>query len=180
MRWPDLTSTDGRLDGQTLVAALPEDRGLRFLSWPQSVSDDIDRTTWDSVVSALGQEERLVVVDLGRAAGAVTDQVLDITSTGILLVPARVRAVAAASGLLDRIEHQRDRLALVVRRPAPGGLADLTIARALDLPLAGTLPHDGRRAEWEDNGLPPITKGSWARVADAVLDFAARASDRAA
>jgi hypothetical protein len=64
----------------------------------------------------------------------------------------------------------------VVRKPSPGGLDASTITRVLDLPIVGTLSHDGRRAEWEENGLPPSTKGSWARISDAILDGSWRAS----
>ena len=170
VRWPDLADTDGRIGGQTLIDALPKDHGLPFLSWTQAGDDDAIAATYGSVLSALTREDSLVVVDLGRHTGPLSRAVLSVTTTAVLLVPARVRAVAAASTLLKRLDHLRDELCLVVRRPSPAGLDESTIARVLDLPLIGTLPHDGRRAEWEENGLPPSTKGGWARVSDAVLD----------
>jgi len=170
VRWGELGATSGRIERRSLVDALPAEWGLPFLSWSRSGAGDLTSAAYDSVLSALIRDGSLVVVDLGRAVGPLSDLVLAVTTTAVLLVPARVRAVAAAAHLINRLDHLRDQLCLVVRRPAPAGLDVATIARTLELPLLGSLPHDGRRAEWEENGLPPSTKGSWQRVGDAILD----------
>ena len=107
--------------------------------------------------------------DLAHERSTLTQQVLSVTSTAIVIVPARVRAVAAASTLLPQLRSTVDDVRLVVRRPAPGGLTIDDIERTLDVPLIGSLPHDSRRAEWEENGLPPSDKGVWRRLCDEIL-----------
>ena len=179
IRWGELAGTSGRIERRTLVDALPVDSGLPFLSWSQFGRSDLDPATYDSVLSALVRDGSLVVVDLGRASGLLPDRVLAATTTAVLLVPARVRAVAAAAQLVKRLEQVREQLFLVVRRPAPAGLDVATIARTLDLPLLGSLPHDARRAEWEENGLPPSTRGSWQRITDAILDLGLKGANAA-
>ena len=174
-----VAGTSGRIERRALVDALPVDSGLPFLSWSQFAQGDLEPKTYDSVLSALVRDGSLVVVDLGRAGGPLPDRVLAATTTAVLLVPARVRAVAAAAQLVTRLDQVRERLCLVVRRPAPAGLDVATIARTLDLPLLGSLPHDSRRAEWEENGLPPSTKGSWQRVTDAILDLGSTGANAA-
>ena len=171
VRWGELANTSGRVERQTLVDALPTDGGLPFLSWSHSAANELTPAAYDSVLSALFRDGGLVVADLGRATGELTDRVLADTTAAVVLVPARVRAVFAAVQLVSRLEPLREQISLVVRAPSPGGIGLDLIAQTLGLPVVGSVPHDARRAEWEENGLPPSTKGSWARVSDAILDL---------
>jgi secretion/DNA translocation related CpaE-like protein len=170
VRWQDLCDASGRIDHQQLLDALPRDRGLPFLSWSRDNSRMPDDAATRAVVASVVRNPGPVVFDLGRERSTLTQQVLSVTSSAIVIVPARVRAVAAASTVLAQLRPTVHDVRLVVRRPAPGGLTVDDIERTLDAPLIGSLPHDSRRAEWEENGLPPNDKGVWRRLCDEILN----------
>ena len=174
VRWGDLSGTEGSVEQQVLLDALPVDDGLPFLSWSRDDDTALTAAAYDCVLSSLTRHDGLVVVDVGRAAGMLPQAAIAVTTTAVLLVPARVRAVAAATALVQRNEQLRDRMVVVVRRASSTGLDAATVAQSVALPLLGTLPHDPRSAEWEDNGLPPRTRGAWQRVADAIIDREAK------
>jgi secretion/DNA translocation related CpaE-like protein len=169
IRWQDLCDASGRIDHQQLLEALPRDRGLPFLSWSRRESRVPDDAATRAVVSSVVRNPGPVVFDLAHDRSTLTQQVLTVTSTAIVIVPARVRAVAAASTFLGQLRSIVHDVRLVVRRPAPGGLTVDDIERTLDVPLIGSLPNDSRRAEWEENGLPPSDKGIWRRLCDEIL-----------
>lgn len=179
VRWGDLSEATGRIERQTLVDALPVDDGLPFLSWSRDHRPELGPDVYASVMSSIASAGSLGVVDLGRTTGALAEAALAVTTSIVVLVPSRVRAVAAASQLVQRLDSRRDQLLLVVRRPSPAGLDAESIAKLVDLPLFGTLPHDARRAEWEENGLPPSPRGAWQRVADAILAHDSKAAQAA-
>ncbi len=170
VRWQDLCDASGRIDHQQLTAALPRDRGLSFLSWSRDNIRVPDDAATRAVVSSVVRNPGPVVFDLARDRTTLTQQVLSVTSTAIVIVPARVRAVAAASTFLSQLRSTVHDVRLVVRRPAPGGLTVDDIERTIDAPLISSLPHDPRRAEWEESGLPPTDKGVWRRLCDEILD----------
>jgi Flp pilus assembly CpaE family ATPase len=122
-----------------------------------------------SVLTAVSSRCDLVVVDLGRAGREAIDALLAHMSVVVLVVPARVRSVAAARRLLPDLSAAGENLQLAVRLPSPAGLDPVDIQAALGLPLLGEVPHDPRRAEHEENGVPPRVSGGWQRLAEAVL-----------
>src|SRR5207248_1601926 len=77
---------------------------------------------------------------------------------GYLLVPAELRACAAAARVAAVAAPHCPSLATVVRGPAPGGLPAKAVAQALGLPLAGSLRAEPRLA-----GAPRLPDGGWTR-----------------
>jgi hypothetical protein len=73
-------------------------------------------------------------------------------STIVIVVPAQIRATAAASVLLARLDNLTPDLRLVVRGPAPSGLAADDISAALGLPLFGELRTESVVATALDRG----------------------------
>lgn len=170
VRWHDLAQTSGRMEPTALIDVLPRSDGLAVLSWSQRDGSAPSDEAFGHVLNSLIAGSDLVVCDLALTDSGLTHCVLEAATTAIVVVPARVRAVAAAASLRPKLHEHIDDVRLVVRAPAPGGLDANEIAGTLQWPLLETLSNDGRRAEWEENGLPPSIKGQWRRVCDRVLD----------
>ena len=156
LRWPDLTSVRGRLLPGTLLDAVPVVDGLYVLAWDRSpTTTPLPPSAVTAVLEAAVQEFGLVVLDLPRHLDDVARTAARAADLALLVVPAEVRAAAAArrvaAGLLELLADVR----LVVRGPAPTGLRAEAVADVLGLPLAGELrPEPGVRAAL-DRGEPP-------------------------
>jgi len=73
----------------------------------------------------------------------------------VLVVPAEVRATAAAGRLAGELRPLCRRLRLVVRGPAPTGLTATAVADALGLPLLGEVRAEPGLAAALDRGVAP-------------------------
>lgn len=139
LRWPDLGATRGRVPAQALVEALPTLEGLSVLSWDRGDVAQLPVEAVQAVLAAARRRWDLVVVDLPRTLDEASREVLIAASTTLLVVPAEVRATAAAARVASRAGLLCRDLRLVVRGPAPTGLPTAEVVRALALPLVGEL-----------------------------------------
>jgi secretion/DNA translocation related CpaE-like protein len=162
LRWPDLAGTRGRLAPAQLRDALPEQAGIRLLSFVRGADEPpVGDEAVGPVIDALRRGHDLVVADLARSvAEPAVAQALPLCSTVLVVVPAEVRAVAAAGALTGRLRTRVADVGLVVRGPAPGGLTATEIAVALDLPLLATIPTESGLAEALERGEPPGREGA--------------------
>lgn len=159
LRWPDLQEIRGRLNGDMLTAALPVVRGLTVLSWDRGDLCAVPTEAMTGVLGAARRSADLVVVDLPRHVDAAVETVLTSADLTLLVVPAEVRATAAAARVATAIGSLAADLRVVVRGPAPSGLDPATVAGSLGLPLAGHLrPEPGLAADL-DRGDPPGRRG---------------------
>jgi len=90
-----------------------------------------------AVLAAARRTCDLVVVDLPRSFDDASCEVLTSATTTLLVVPAEVRATAAAARVAGRAVLLCRDLRLVVRGPAPDRLTAAAVERALALPPAG-------------------------------------------
>ncbi|WP_433330600.1 septum site-determining protein Ssd [Spirillospora sp. CA-294931] len=158
-RWPDLAERRGRLSASTLRDALPNTGDLSLLSWRRGVPVPLTPEATTTVLDAAARAFDLVVVDLPRYPTDLTPSALNAALVTYLLVPAEVRATVAANTVATLLRPQTPNLRLLVRLPAPGGLTPEAIAKSLDLPLTGTIPHDRRLpASQEEGTLPHLTR----------------------
>lgn len=159
LRWPELAGTSGRLDGTALVGALPGRGDLALLSFDRRDLTPVPPAAMTAVLAAGRHARQLVVLDLPRRLDPAAVVALQAADEGLLVVPAEVRAVTAATRVVaDAAEHCA-RLRLVVRGPSPGRLTAEEIGRSLRLPVAGTLrPELGLPAALE-GGLAPTASG---------------------
>lgn len=141
-RWPDLLGTTGRVSAPSLREALPAHGSLSVLSWDR---DDLLTLPPDVLAGVLAAGRRgadLVVVDLPRRIEASAHEALLATDVVFLVVPAEVRAVAAASRVLRQLGPVEGRVEVVVRGPGPAGLDGALVADNLGLPLAVDMRPD--------------------------------------
>ncbi|WP_280364009.1 septum site-determining protein Ssd [Nocardia wallacei] len=180
LRWPDLVVEEGRVAAAALHDALPSaGPGLAVLSCGRAsagdVAADIGPGAARAVVEAGRSAGDLVVCDVSGAHGPHADQLLDAADLVVLVVPARLRAVAAARAVAAHVRRRNPNQGLIVRGPAPGGLRSAEVAAALDLPLlAGVRAQPGLSTRLERHGLT-TPRGPLRAAADAVLDVLSEA-----
>jgi secretion/DNA translocation related CpaE-like protein len=155
LRWPDLASSQGRISCRALYEALPHAEGLAVLSWDRGSVLAVPRDAVRTVLLAGRRGCDLVVADLPRHLDVTAEETLAWADHVLLVVPAEVRAVAAATRLVRAIEPYVSDVRLVVRTPAPGGLQPDEIAQVLDLRLAGVLKSEAAVAADVESGIPP-------------------------
>lgn len=194
LRWSGLALGGGRVPAAALHAALPTPRvggrgGLTVLSHGRSDharSDhgrsDYDRPDCDrdgpgpdgiavrTVCVAGRRAGETVVCDVPRHPCEPGTAALESADLAVLIVPAEVRACAAAATVAARVRRYGVALQLVVRGPAPGGITANDISRALDLPLLAAMrPQPGLAAALDRGVVPGRSRGPLATAARQVL-----------
>lgn len=159
LRWPDLDDTRGRVPAAALAEALPQMAGLSVLSWDRGAATAVPPEAMTAVLAAGRRAHDLVVVDLPRSADEAARVVLAAASCVLLVVPAEVRAAAAAGRVAASVGLLCRDLRVVVRGPAPSGLDGGAIARALGLPLVGQLRPEPGLALALERGEAPGRRG---------------------
>ncbi|MEU4323281.1 septum site-determining protein Ssd [Nocardia fluminea] len=191
LRWPDLIIEDGRVSAAALHSALPVGApGLAVLSCGRArpaTGAAQGRSRADSVsvghafvglapaaVRAVIESGRdagdLVVCDVSCERGPAADAMLDAADLVVLVVPARLRSIAAAEVVAAYLGERNPNRGLVVRGPAPGGLRGAEVAELLGLPLlAAVRGQAGLASRLERGGLSVRRRGPLRDAADAVL-----------
>ena len=113
-----------------------------------------------------------VVCDVPRYPTEAAVAALEVADLTVLVVPADVRSCAAAARVAAVVaEHGCPSTGLVVRGPAPGGIAPEEVATALDLPLVAAMRAErGLARMLERDEAPGRTRGPLATAATSVLD----------
>ncbi|NBM16565.1 septum site-determining protein Ssd [Streptomyces sp. GC420] len=155
LRWPDFAESRGRVAGGALEEALPELHRLRVLSWDRGDSVVVPPEAMRSVLAAARRRGGVVVVDLPRRIDEAGAEALAQLDLGLLVVPAELRAVAAARRVASVVGMVLRDLRVVVRGPLAAGLDEETVADLLGLPLAGELPEEPGLSEALGEGRPP-------------------------
>ena len=189
LRWSGLALGGGRVPAVALHAALPTPRvggrgGLTVLSYgrPEHGRSDCDRSDRDrdgsvpdgvavrTVCGAGRRAGETVVCDVPRYPCEPGTAALESADLAVLIVPAEVRACAAATAVVARVRHYGVSLQLVVRGPAPGGITPTDISRALDLPLLAAMrPQPGLAGALDRGAMPGRSRGPLATAARRVL-----------
>lgn len=159
LRWPSLVEASGRVDENALVRELPGRGDLVVLSFGRGGAPPA--LPAEAMVATLEAGRRgrdLVVVDLPRRLDDATVAALSAADHALMIIPAELRATAAAAQLAREVLRHRVRLDLVVRGPAPGSLRPDEVAQAVGIPLAGFLrPEPGLDAALERGEAPAGT-----------------------
>jgi secretion/DNA translocation related CpaE-like protein len=171
LRWPDLVESRGRVNSGALEESLPRMPALSVLSWDRSDTVVIPPQAMRSVLGAARRRGGVVVIDLPRRIDEAVTEALAQTDVGLLVVPAELRAVAAASRVASRMSMLLGDLRIVARGPFGSGLDDEEIAKLVGLRLAGELPTEPGLLEAQDAGKPPgsSSRGPLARFCSAFL-----------
>ncbi|MFE2426619.1 septum site-determining protein Ssd [Streptomyces sp. NPDC059373] len=172
LRWPDLAESRGRVNSGALEESLPRTHALSVLSWDRGDAVVIPPQAMRSVMGAARRRGGVVVVDLPRRIDDAVTEALTQIDVGLLVVPAELRAVAAAGRVASRIGMVLKDLRVVARGPfGSGHLGDEAIAKLIGLPLAGELPLEPGLSAALDCGEAPgaDARGPLARFCSAFL-----------
>ncbi|MBM7530555.1 septum site-determining protein Ssd [Brevibacterium luteolum] len=168
LRWPALTTSRGRLRPSTLPQALPRSEGLSVLSWDRETHADLSGDVFDAVITAAQQAFNLVIVDLPRHAPV---EWASSCHHLVLVTPARVRAVIAASCVASRLRAVHPAVGLAVRAVDRQGLDPALVAESIGLELLGSYRDDPPLAAQVDRGEGiPYARTRLKRFAAGVLD----------
>lgn len=155
IRWSDLAGSRGRLPGRALLDALPVLHGVPVLAFDRDRARAPQSDVAQAALAAVRRAADLVVVDTPRSFDEPATAVLSTAAVALLVVPAEVRATAAAARVAARAAELCADLRLVVRGPSPGGLAPADVVRALGLPLAGSVRPEPGLEGCLERGEPP-------------------------
>jgi secretion/DNA translocation related CpaE-like protein len=159
LRWSGLADTAGAVGVPALADALPGEGALAVLSCDR---DDGPAVPLEAMLTAIEAGRRgwdLTVVDLPRRFDDAALAVLAAADHTVLVVPAELRACAAAARVATEALRHTGSMSLVVRKVLPGNLSPREISRALGLPLAGTLRSEPAVPRGLDRGQPPASTG---------------------
>ncbi len=157
LRWPDLATARGRLPGVNLHASLPRAGEMAVLGWGRGDPVDLPPTAVDAVLDAGCRAHDLVVVDLPRALDAVTQTALGRVDELFVVLPARLRAVAAASQVVAAFGADHLATSAVVRTDE-GRWSGRQVAESLGLALAAQLRDDAHLDADLSEGLLPAQR----------------------
>ncbi|WP_433267505.1 septum site-determining protein Ssd [Actinosynnema sp. CS-041913] len=170
-RWPDLNLTGGRVPVSELRAALPsrtKGQGrLTFLSCARNGPDPTPQAV-AAVVDAGRRAGETVICDVPRQLTPAAGAALDRSDLAVLVVPARLRACAAARRVADQVTDRGITVHAVVRGPTTTGIHARQAAKAVGVPLLTTMRPERRLGAALDHGRFPV-HGPLAATARQVL-----------
>lgn len=167
LRWRELARARGRVGATSLRNALPSFGGLAVLSWDRDGARAAAPEAMRAVLGAARRGAELVVVDVSRHLDPAAQVAVDEADVALLVVPAEVRAAAAAALVAERLCGSCRDVRVVVRAPGPARLEPRAVADALGLPLAGVVHREPAVAAAIERGEPPSrARGSLAGFAE--------------
>jgi secretion/DNA translocation related CpaE-like protein len=174
LRWPELRVRGGRVPVSSLRSALPGrirgDARLTMVSCDRD-GPGPEPEALAAVLQAGRRAGETVICDLPRSTSEVALLALDRADLTVLVVPAEVRAAAAARRMADWLTDRGIRAETVVRGPAPGGLRPGDVANAIGLPLIASMRPEPKLANTLERGvLWHRAAGPLAAAATTVLD----------
>jgi secretion/DNA translocation related CpaE-like protein len=181
LRWPAIDVGGGHVPAAAWHAALPappvtgsKSGELALLSCDRSPHGPTAAAV-AAVLDAGRRAGETVVCDLPRYSTEASVTALGSVDLTVLVVPADVRASAAAARVAAQLAEYGGPLRLAVRGPSPGGIAADEIARALDVPLLVAMrPEPGLAGAVEAGRAPGRPRGPLAAAAGTVLAELAR------
>ena len=159
LRWPAMREAGADVGAPELVGVLPQQGDLAILSWDRGEMVAVPPVAMVAAVEAGREGRDLVVVDLPRRLDDAAIVALNAADRAFLVVPAEIRAIAAAHRVVAAVKPHCPRLSLVVRGPAPGSLTPDQVAASVGLPLVGTMRPDPQLATHLESGAAPAGSG---------------------
>ena len=160
LRWPALLGAGGRIDPPALLQALPKRGDLVLLSFAR---DDLLPVPGEAMTATLDAARRgrdVVIADLPRHLDDAATLALQAADQTLLVVPAELRATAAAARVAAMVALHCENVSVVVRGPAPGRLRPREVAKVLGLPLAGSLRPEPAMCQALERGQAPTASGA--------------------
>ncbi|MBA2444984.1 MAG: hypothetical protein H0V49_06600 [Nocardioidaceae bacterium] len=168
-RWPEVSSTSGRVSATALRGALPSADGVAVLSWTRFHEMEIQPSTARAMVNAGQRASTVVVLDLSRRVDDVGAEAISTADVVLLVSTCDVRSTAGAARMSALLRPMAPDVRLVVRT-AGGQLDARSLAEAVQLPLVGTVPTLRAVSRGINDGLGPPARGRFAKSCTFLLD----------
>ncbi|MFD0557827.1 secretion/DNA translocation related CpaE-like protein [Stackebrandtia endophytica] len=170
LRWPELAAMPTAFDPDKLKDGLPSQGRLTLLSHTRDARPSVSSERLAGVLTAARQTHDLIVLDLPRPGAFPGPMACDVDLL-VVIVPAEIRAVAAARHAIAGFAQLADRVCLVTRKPSPGRLSDEQIAHVVSAPVVTSWNTDSKLAGAMEavRFAGRIKRGELGAVADAVL-----------
>jgi len=120
VRWPDLASVRGRLDGSELLRCLPSVDDVSVISFDRRRDVKLEAGTVEEVLRALSTAVDLVVVDLPRPDHEVFAALAPAVDAIVLLAGSGIGDLAGASAIAEHLVRGCPDVRLCLRRPDRG------------------------------------------------------------
>ncbi len=159
LRWPAFADTDGRVDPAALLQALPNRGDLVLLSFDREQFPSVPGAAMAATLDAGRRGRDVIITDLPRQLDDAAVLALQAADRALLIVPAELRATAAAARVARAVQLHCEDVSVVVRGPAPGKLRPREVASALGLPLVGSLRPEPAMCQALERGQPPAGDG---------------------
>jgi secretion/DNA translocation related CpaE-like protein len=159
LRWPALAGAGGRVNPPALLKALPHRGDLVLLSFARDEVLGVPVEAMAATLDAARRGREVIIVDLPRMLDDAATLALAAADRTIMIVPAELRATAAAARMATVVRRHCENLAVVVRGPAPGKLKASEVARSIGLPLAGSLRPEAAVCQALEKGDAPAAGG---------------------
>jgi secretion/DNA translocation related CpaE-like protein len=159
LRWPAFADTDGRVDPSALLQALPNRGDLVLLSFDREQFPSVPGAAMAATLDAGRRGRDVIIADLPRQLDDAAVLALQAADRALLIVPAELRATAAAARVARAVQLHCEDVSVVVRGPAPGKLRPREVASALGLPLVGSLRPEPAMCQALERGQPPAGDG---------------------
>lgn len=159
--WGDLLSRSGRVHWHDLRPRLPHSGGVSVLTWRRGRDTGPTAPLPVGAVRAVLSSARggtdLVVVDLPRSFDPATRVLLNRSDLVLVVVPADVPSVVAATRMVPRLCAEASSVRAVVRG-AQGDLSADVVAKSIGLPLGADLPPEPGLARTLAAGRAPARR----------------------
>jgi len=159
LRWPALTGAGGRVNPPALLKALPHRGDLVLLSFARDEVLAVPAEAMAATLDAARRGRDVIIADLPRQLDDAATLALAAADQAVMIVPAELRATAAAARIATVVRLHCDNLSVVVRGPAPGKLKAREVARSIGLPLAGSLRPEAAVCQALEKGDAPAANG---------------------
>jgi secretion/DNA translocation related CpaE-like protein len=159
LRWPELTQVSGRLSAAALHQALPSAYGVSILSHQRSRTCDPGTEAMLAVTRTGRRAGDVVVADLPRQLSAGSSALAGAADLVLVVVPAEVRACAAAARVAAALSLTTESARVIVRTVRGATLAPDVVAGNVGLPLAGVLRTETGLVAALERGDAPAGRG---------------------
>lgn len=159
LRWPELTEVSGRLSAVALRQALPSAYGVSILSHQRGRACDPGPEAMLAVTRTGRRAGDVVVADLPRQLGAGASALAGAADAVFVVVPAEVRACAAAARVVDALALATESARVIVRTVRGGTLAPDAVAGNVGLALGGVLRTESGLITAMERGEAPACRG---------------------
>lgn len=183
LRWSGLAVSGGRLAGQALHDALPQQQAgpgnITVLACDRDQdSSGLTEQAVPAVIDAGRRAGDTVICDLPRAVNGCVTAVLCHADVTIVVVPAEVRACAAAARIVCALREVAGPIYGVIRGPSPGGLRAADVEHITGLPVLSAMrPVPGLPAAIDQGAFASRREVSRSSLSRCALDVLGKLDD---